>query len=108
MVSNKKLVYQEYFKEKGITIPLLATKLNIPPRHLSALLKQHYQTKFNDFINGYRITFVKDKIEKEEWRNITIEALAEEAGFSSRSTFYTAFKKSTGQTPAEYIANKLR
>ena len=100
---EKKLANREYFKEKGVTVPLLAAKLNIPQSHLSALLKQHYNLKFNDFVNNYRVGFVKDKIEKGEWRNLTIEALAEEAGFSSRSTFYAAFKKSTGLTPVEYI-----
>ncbi|MFD1630088.1 helix-turn-helix domain-containing protein [Pseudopedobacter beijingensis] len=100
---EKKIISREYFKEKGITVSLLAAKINIPQRHLTTLLKQHYNLKFNDFINNYRIAFVKDKIEKGEWKNLTIEALAEEAGFSSRSTFYAAFKKSTGTTPVEYI-----
>ncbi|TZF84468.1 AraC family transcriptional regulator [Pedobacter sp. BS3] len=104
---ERKLVVNECFKEKGITAPVLAVKLNIPNRHLSVLLKQYYQLKFNDFINGYRVNFVKDQIKKGEWRNLTIEALAEDAGFSSRSTFYAAFKKNTGLTPAEYIARNV-
>jgi AraC-like DNA-binding protein len=104
---ERKMLVQECFREKGMTAAKLAGKLNISPRYLSALLKQHYQLRFNDFINAYRIDFIKDKLDRGEWKNVTFDALAEDAGFTSRSTFYAAFKKKTGLTPATYISAKL-
>lgn len=100
---NRKLLLNECYKEKGLTVNKLAGKIDISPRNLSWLLSNHYNIRFTDFINGYRIDYVKKRLLEENWRNLTLEALASEAGFSSRSTFYSAFKKSTGLSPAEYI-----
>jgi len=36
---------------------------------------------------------------------LTLETIAEKAGFNNRVTFLTAFKKFTGTTPSQYIKN---
>ncbi|TZF81538.1 AraC family transcriptional regulator [Pedobacter sp. BS3] len=101
---EEKLEKHQLYRQKGLTIYMLATQLNVSTRNLSYLLNQHYKLRFNDFINIYRIRYVKQKIKEGFLSNLTIEALAEDAGFSSRSTFYTVFKRKTGMSPAEYIA----
>ncbi|MEY4333757.1 MAG: Helix-turn-helix domain, partial [Bacteroidota bacterium] len=42
-------------------------------------------------------------IEAGESRNLTIEAIATNAGFASRSKFIDAFKERKGVTPSAYI-----
>jgi len=85
------------------TIAELAEHLQIPSRHLTYILNHHYQLRFNDFINGHRIRYIIRQFETGFLKELTMEAIAFEAGFSSRSTFFTAFKKYTGKNPSQYL-----
>lgn len=90
------------FKKKGLTLALLAQELSIPAHHLSYMLRHFYQQQFNDFINQYRVNYIKEMMCTEVWIKMTLDAHATDAGFSSRSTFFAVFKKQTGLTPTEY------
>ena len=76
--------------------------MQLPTYQISQLLKYHYKTNFNDFINGLRIEEVKKHLEGIDFQNYSIEGIAKDCGFSAKSTFFTAFKKHTGLTPMEY------
>lgn len=52
--------------------------------------------------NSFRVQEVKKQLEKERNKVYKIEGIAFEAGFSTPSSFYTAFKKETGLTPTSY------
>jgi len=95
---------QEELLFKTITkLSDLAEHLHTSPRYISYVLSNHYQARFNDFINTFRIHYVIAEIRAGKGKHFTLEAIALEAGFSSRSTFYTAFKKQTGQSPNRYL-----
>lgn|GEM_PF-1180277 len=81
----------------------LAAYLDTSPRYVSYVLSNHYQARFNDFINTFRIQYIMEEIQAGKGKHFTLEAIASEAGFSSRSTFYTAFKKQTGLSPNQYV-----
>jgi len=40
--------------------------------------------------------------------NITIDGIAQMAGFSSRSSFYSAFKEVTGETPSHFLNSNVK
>jgi AraC-like DNA-binding protein len=100
---NEYMKTQQPFKTQGLTINDLSKQLNMPLHHLSYLLNNHYQKRFTDFINDYRVEFIKSRFQDSNWKDYTFEGLAVEAGFISRSNFFTAFKKSTGLAPSEYL-----
>ena len=91
------------YLQKNIKLDEVAQDLDVKPYMLSAYINQEYQMHFNDLINHYRIQYIKEGIMKDEWRDLTLEAIAEKAGFSNRNTFLSAFKKATGMTPTSFM-----
>jgi AraC-like DNA-binding protein len=91
---------------KGYSIKQLASDCDIPAHHLSIVINREYGLNYADFINGYRIDFIINNRENEKWSQFSLEGLASEAGFNSRSSFINAFKKVTNQTPSAYFGQK--
>jgi AraC-like DNA-binding protein len=100
----------DYFKtekpylNKDLNINQVSVALAIPSRELSYIINNHFGQRFNDFLNKYRIEYITKKINKEYLSNYTIEGIASEAGFASKSTFNLAFKKYHQCTPTEYFS----
>lgn len=84
-----------------ITLPKLAGRLNTSAAKLSQFLNDNLQKSFADFINEHRIHSAKQRLTT-EGKSIKMEQLAEECGYNSMSTFYSAFKKIAGETPAKF------
>jgi AraC-like DNA-binding protein len=105
-------IYQlkKYFEEQhpylnnDLIINEVAVSLDIPAREVSFIINQHFNQRFTDFVNMYRIKYVNQKIKTGYLNKFTVESLSKEAGFSSKSTFNVAFKKVNQCTPSEYIA----
>jgi len=97
----------EIFRTRGLSINELAVDLKLPSRTLSQVINQHYNQRFTDYINTYRIAYFKKLVVSDDFKVLTLESLAMDAGFSSRSTFFAAFKKNTGLSPTDYI-NSLK
>lgn len=81
----------------------LAAAAGISSYTLSYLFNQYLKRGYYDYINDYRIAEFKDRIQKGEHIQYTVDTLIGLCGFSSRSTFFRHFKKMTGTTPNEYI-----
>jgi len=92
------------FLNKELNISQVSVALDIPSRELSFIINNHFGQRFTDFLNKYRIEHIAKKINKEYLSNFTIEAIASEAGFASKSTFNLAFKKYHQCTPSEYFS----
>lgn len=85
-----------------ISLESLARRLSLPERTLSRILNHHFNMNFFEFINHYRIGEAKRLLADPEQSCKTIMEILSEAGFSSKSTFNTIFKKKVGQTPSQY------
>jgi AraC-like DNA-binding protein len=95
------------YLQQGYNVAKLSLETAIPQHHLSALLNKVYGVRFNDFINNYRIKHISEHFDQSGWDHMTLEGIASEAGFNSRTTFFNAIKKSTGLSPSEFI-NKIK
>ncbi len=104
---ENQMIEKEVFKDKNLSLNSLSMLLNLTTHQLSSLLNNQFQQKFMDFVNTYRINHIKSQIVQPHiLHNYTIETLANNAGFSSRSAFYNAFKKAVGMSPIEYAKSK--
>lgn len=83
----------------------IAQYLKISTHQFSQLLNNNLQKSFATYINEHRIEEAKRLITANT--KYTLEAIGNESGFNSKSTFYTTFKRITGMTPAVYRAQQL-
>jgi len=90
------------YLEPELTLGQLSEQVNIPAHYLSQIINEKIEKTFGDFINGYRVERAKAMLVNEQYNHYTIISTAYEAGFNSKTAFYTAFKKTTGKTPSEY------
>ena len=102
---EQRIMEKEIFKQAGLTMSELAAQLDIPNHKLSDLFNKHYQSNFNTHINNLRIAYIKKRLDSGDWKQYTLEAIALEAGFSSRNTFFIAFKKVMDKSPSAYLAD---
>ena len=85
-----------------VSQPYIAKKLNRPVHHISQVINEKLHQSFFEMIATYRIDEAKRILRDSEQVRITIEDLADEVGYNSKSAFNRSFKKHTGLTPSEF------
>jgi AraC-like DNA-binding protein len=85
-----------------LTLPVLADRLGIPAYQLSQVINESLGVSFFDFVNRYRVDEAKRLLQDPVRKTYTVLAIAEEAGFNSKSAFNATFKKLAGMTPSEF------
>lgn len=93
---------EEPYLQADISLEKLARQLSIPERALSRALNRHFEKNFFEFINAYRIEKAKFLLRDAESKEKSILDILLESGFTSKSSFNTIFKKTTGLTPSSY------
>ena len=101
-ISNYFNINKPYLNS-NLTLSQVSVALNIPIRELSYILNNYFNQRFTDFVNAYRLKFITDKFNESYLDNFTIESVALEAGFATKSGFYKSFKKFYKTTPTEYF-----
>ena len=91
---------KRFFRNPNLKLSDLASEINVPLHQLSQFLNEGLGKGFTQYVNEYRIEEACNMLSTDG--NLTIEAIGEEVGFNSKSTFFAAFKKFKGVTPAVY------
>ncbi len=94
-----------FYKDAGLTLASLAKVLQITPHELSRIINQGTGKNFNDLINEYRVKEVIRKMQDPTYQRMTLQGIAYESGFNSKSTFNRTFKQLMHQSPLEYQKN---
>jgi AraC-like DNA-binding protein len=97
----KQQVEQKFlYRNSDLTLSRLAQETGLGVHHLSEVLNQHEGKNFYQFINTYRVDDVCKRLQEDP--SLKVLDIALDAGFSSKSTFNSIFKKITGTTPTQY------
>jgi YesN/AraC family two-component response regulator len=97
--------YQPFLQPK-INLAQFSELINIPTHHLAYFFREIRKKAFNDYVNEYRVEHAKSMITEGKTANLTLEAIGVLSGFSSRTTFFRAFKKVEDVSPGAF-ADKI-
>lgn len=88
------------YLDPELSLQKLSLGIEIHEKQLSQFINQYMGKHFFDYINEYRINDAKALLK--EQTDLTVLEILYQIGFNSKSSFYTAFKKETNQTPIDY------
>jgi len=83
-------------------------EIGVSSNVLTRYFNQFLGMRYNHAINKVRIERLVKMHEEDNavFENITMEAIGNSVGFSSKSSFYAAFSKVMSCTPSEYFIKK--
>ena len=93
---------ERLYLETELNLQNLSDKLNLPSYQVSQAINEKLKKNFYDLVNGYRVEEAKRLLADPQNKNYTILSVGFEAGFNSKTTFNTVFKKFTGLTPTDF------
>lgn len=100
---NTLISEEKIFLLSNLNLKMLANKMLISERKLSAFFNEVLNSNFYDAINFYRVEEAKRKLKTDTFKNHSITGIGLSSGFSSKSSFYRVFKKTTGLSPSAFI-----
>lgn len=98
---------EKLYQETELNLQQLADKLESPSYLVSQALNEGMKKSFYDLVNGYRVEEAKRLLLDPKNQNYKILSVGFEAGFNSKTTFNTVFKKFTGCSPTDYRERHL-
>jgi YesN/AraC family two-component response regulator len=99
---RKEMEVNRYFTNNLASLSGLAKQLNESPHHVSQVINEKMSRNFFDMLASFRVEYAKKLICDDKEMKLTIEELAEQTGYNSKSSFNIAFRKFTSKTPSEY------
>jgi len=90
------------YLDNELNLVKLADLLAVNSHQASYLINKGFNETFFHYINRHRIEMAKELLVSRDKNNLTILGIAFESGFNSKTSFNTAFRKITNQTPSEF------
>ncbi|WP_286192536.1 AraC family transcriptional regulator [Stappia sp. BW2] len=94
---------QNIYTDSNLTLARVARRLSVPVRDVSVAINRVTGENFSRYINGFRIRHAQDALRATE---LPITEVMFDAGFISKSSFNTEFRRITGQTPSQYRSGR--
>ena len=91
-----------------LNLKMLADRMEISERKLSAFFGEVLHSSFYDSINSFRVDEAKTLLKSSAVESHSITGIGLSCGFSSKSSFYRIFKKITAVSPSVYRTLALK
>lgn len=98
---------EKVYCRTDLTLPKLASLVDCSVNHLSQVINSGIGMNFFDYLNQYRVEHAMKLLGQQDGQRQSVLNIAFTVGFNSNSSFYTAFKKASGQTPAQYRQSQI-
>lgn len=100
---NKVFRGGQLYREAGLTISMLAKKLNLPEYRLRAFIHKKLGFRnFNAMLHEYRIEDASVALADTDKPNVPVLTIALSVGYQSITPFNNAFRQLKGATPSEF------
>jgi AraC-like DNA-binding protein len=100
VMENEKL-----FLDPELSLYQLARQMYQPAKLVSSTINRGTGQTFQAFVNSFRVKEVMRQIENGRHKQLTLLAIALDAGFNSKATFNRVFRAQTGKAPGEFVSD---
>lgn len=91
------MIEHQIFTDPNLTLARLGRRLHCPARSISKAVNRIHGENISRYINGYRVRHAATLLKTTD---LPVTDIMLEAGFQSKSSFNTEFRRLTGQTPS--------
>ncbi|WP_430965366.1 helix-turn-helix domain-containing protein [Spongiimicrobium sp. 2-473A-2-J] len=99
---NQLLDEEKVYLDPQLKIQNLSDRLQISTHKISQTINTQGGMSFFDYVNGFRVEYLKNLLANPENRKYTILALGIESGFNSKASLNRIFKKYVRVSPKEF------
>ncbi|WP_152396673.1 helix-turn-helix transcriptional regulator [Paenibacillus guangzhouensis] len=90
---------QIHIHDPRLSVEDIADHIALSAKYVRQLFLDQYGMSLSNYILNMRIEKVKELLQHSD---MSVAEISQQAGFLTKSHFFTAFKKATGMTPAQY------
>lgn len=105
---DKCLNEQKLYLLPDLNLKMLADRMDVSERKLSAFFGEVLNSSFYDSINSFRVEEAKILLKSNAIESHSITGIGLSCGFSSKSSFYRIFKSKTEMSPSVYRTSALK
>jgi AraC-like DNA-binding protein len=104
---QKCMVEDKLYRNQGLSLQQLADEVGVDIHTLSMCINRRAKVNFFNFVNRYRIEESLLLLKSDNQGDTSIEDIAFQVGFNSRTAFYSSFKRQIGKTPTQFQEEEL-
>ncbi len=102
LVIDNLVLKKKYFLDTKMNLNKFTAIINKNPVKIRKILKQNNYDNFREYLNSFRVYYLKDLIDKGFLNTYSIDTALKKSGFGSHQTMSKTFKKYYNTTVKEY------